>query len=71
MQDNAILQRTLYKYETTIAELDNVLRDTPNSDLILELKRIAEQQLQEIVSLQREVEIVKFRGTIPQTQIHQ
>lgn len=43
MQDNAILQRTLYKYETTIAELDNVLRDTPNSDLILELKRIAEQ----------------------------
>jgi len=43
MQDNAILQRTLYKYETTIAELDNVLRDTPNADLILELKRIAEQ----------------------------
>ena len=45
MQDNAILQRALYKYETTISELDNVLRATPNapnSDLVLDLKRIAE-----------------------------
>ena len=26
MQDNALMQRSLYKYETTLAELDVVLR---------------------------------------------
>ncbi|CDW75884.1 UNKNOWN [Stylonychia lemnae] len=60
MQDNAILQRTLHKYETTLSELDSVLRETENGDIVLDLKRIAEKQLKEIVSLQREVEIVKF-----------
>ena len=59
MQDNALLQRTLYKYESTLEELDSVLRETENADVILDLKRIAEKQLKEIVMLQREVEIVK------------
>lgn len=43
MQDNAILQRTLHKYETTLSELDSVLRDTDNANVILDLKRIAEK----------------------------
>eukprot|EP00347_Sterkiella_histriomuscorum_P016871 403351526 len=68
MQDNAILQRTLHKYETTLSELDTVLREAENGNVILDLKRIAEQQLKEIVSLQREVEIVKFNGQSPQPQ---
>lgn len=43
MQDNAILQRTLHKYESTLSELDSVLRETENGDIILDLKRIAEK----------------------------
>lgn len=62
MQDNAILQRQIHKYESTLSELDEVLRETENGNVILDLKRIAENQLKEIVSLQREVEIVKFNG---------
>jgi hypothetical protein len=27
MQDNALMQRSLYKYETTLAELDIILRN--------------------------------------------
>jgi len=62
MQDNALLQRTLYKYETTLGELDNVLRDNTNSDIIIELKRIAEKQLKEIILLQKEVETVRYNS---------
>jgi hypothetical protein len=51
MQDNAILQRTLHKYESTLSELDGVLREADNGNVILDLKRIAENQLKEIVSL--------------------
>ena len=43
MQDNALLQRTLYKYESTLSELDDVLRDAQNADVILDLKKIAEK----------------------------
>ena len=62
MQDNALLQRTLYKYESTLSELDDVLRDSQNADIILDLKKIAEKQLREIVMLQKEVETVKICG---------
>ena len=62
MQDNALLQRTLYKYESTLSELDDVLRDAQNADVILDLKKIAEKQLKEIVMLQKEVETVKNCG---------
>jgi hypothetical protein len=63
MQDNALLQRTLYKYETTLAELDSVLRENKNSDVIMELKKITDRQLKEIVLLQKEVEIVKYSSS--------
>ena len=62
MQDNAILQRTLYKYEYTLNDLDSVFRGAHGNDVILDLKRITEKQLKEIVMLQKEVEIVKFNS---------
>ena len=45
MQDNAILQRTLYKYEATIADFDSVLRSSHGGDKMLDLKKIAEKYL--------------------------
>lgn len=51
MQDHGILQRTLYKYEATISDFDAALRGSHNGDKILDLKKIAEKQLKEIVML--------------------
>jgi hypothetical protein len=62
MQDNAILQRTLYKYEQTLNDLDSVFRGAHGNDVILDLKRITEKQLKEIVMLQKEIEIVKYNS---------
>jgi hypothetical protein len=62
MQDNAILQRTLYKYEQTLNDLDSVFRGSHGNDVILDLKRITEKQLKEIVMLQKEIEIVKYNS---------
>ncbi len=62
MQDNAILQRTLYKYEQTLNDLDSAFRGAQGNDVILDLKRITEKQLKEIVMLQKEIEIVKFNS---------
>ena len=62
MQDNAILQRTLYKYEQTIADFDSVLRGSRGGDMAMDLKKIAEKQLKEIVMLQKEIEIVKYNS---------
>ena len=62
MQDNAILQRTLYKFEATIADFDSALRGSHNGDKILDLKKIAEKQLKEIVMLQKEIDIVKYNS---------
>jgi len=59
MQDHAILQRTLYKYEQTLADLDSAFRNTNSGDMVSDLKRITEKQLKEIVMLQREIEMVK------------
>jgi hypothetical protein len=48
-----------------MSELDEVLREAENGNAVMDLKRIAEKQLKEILSLQREVEIVKFNGNNP------
>ena len=69
MQDNAILQRTLYKYEQTLSDLDSVFRGAHGSDVILELKRVTEKQLKEIVKLQNEVEIVKYNSGASSTPL--
>ena len=45
MEDNANLQRTIYKYEATLAQLDSILRNKGNDskdDIIFELKKLTE-----------------------------
>ncbi len=60
MQDNALLQRSIYKYETTFAEMDNAFRcDDQKDQVILELKQLTEKQLSEIVGMQREIELAR------------
>lgn len=53
MQDNAILQRTLHKYEATLSDMDNALMQngTSNDYLVQDMKKIVDKQLKEIVSL--------------------
>lgn len=63
MQDNALMQRSLYKYETTLAELDVILRGEQRDQAIFELKKLVENQLKQIVSLQQESE--PGRGVSP------
>ena len=58
MEDNANLQRTIYKYEATLAQLDSILRNKGNDskdDVIFELKKLTENQLKEIVKLQEDL----------------
>lgn len=57
MQDNALMQKTLYKYETTLSEMDIIFRSDDNSGIIFDLKKLAETQLKEIISLQKELEL--------------
>lgn len=45
MNDNALMQRQLYKYETTLAELDVILRSDKRDQSIFELKKLVENQL--------------------------
>ena len=53
------MQRQLYKYETTLAELDVILRTEKRDSANFELKKLVEQQLKQIVSLQKEVELAR------------
>jgi hypothetical protein len=43
-----------------LSDLDAVFTNNGNSDMVIDLKRIAEKQLKEIVMLQKEIEIVKY-----------
>ena len=45
MNDNALMQRQLYKYETTLAELDVILRSEKRDQQVFELKKMIEGQL--------------------------
>ena len=45
MQDNALMQRQQYKYETTLAELDAILRADQRDKQVYELKKLVENQL--------------------------
>ena len=56
MQDNALMQRSLYKYETTLAELDIILRNEARDQVIYDLKKLVESQLKQIVNLQKDAE---------------
>ena len=53
------MQRQLYKYETTLAELDVILRSEKRDQANFELKKLVEQQLKQIVALQKEVELAR------------
>ena len=57
MQDNALLQKTLYKYETTLSELDIIFRSDDRDGIIYDLKKLTENQLKEILSMQKEIEM--------------
>ena len=55
----------MYKYEQTLHEIKAAIKGGQrgnSNDTILELKRIAEKQLKEIVVLQNEIEIVKYNS---------
>ena len=69
MQDNALMQRSLYKYETTLAELDVILRSEQRDQAIFELKKLVENQLKQIVNLQKESDpgrgVSPVRGQAP------
>ena len=51
MQDNALLQKALYKYETTLQEMDAIFRSDERDSVIFDLKRLIEAQLKELVKL--------------------
>jgi len=59
MQDNALMQRSLYKYETTLAELDVILRNEARDQVIYDLKKLVENQLKQIITLQKDGEMGK------------
>lgn len=59
MQDNALMQRSLYKYETTLAELDVILRNEARDQVIYDLKKLVENQLKQIVNLQKDAETAR------------
>jgi len=42
MNDNSLMQRQLYKYDTTLAELDMILRGDKKDQSIFELKKLVE-----------------------------
>ena len=42
MNENAIMTRQLYKYETTLAEFDVILRADKRDQQVLELKKLVE-----------------------------
>lgn len=64
MQDNALMQRSLYKYETTLAELDIILRNEARDQVIYDLKKLVENQLKQIVSLQKDAHIETSRPVV-------
>ena len=57
MADNGLMQRQLHKYETTLAELDIILRGEQRDKVVVELKKLVESQLKQIINLQRDCEI--------------
>ena len=42
MQDNALLQRTLYKYESTLTEMDIIFRSDERDAIVYDLKKLIE-----------------------------
>lgn len=72
MQDNALMQRSLYKYETTLAELDVILRNEQRDAQVFELKKLVENQLKQIVSMQKsEADFNRHSSHSPQKpQLH-
>ena len=65
MNDNALMQRQLYKYETTLAELDVILRSDKRDKSIFELKKLVESQLKQILVLQKELEQARQGQMMP------
>lgn len=49
----------MYKYETTLAELDVILRSDKRDKSVFELKKLVENQLKQILVLQKEVELAR------------
>lgn len=46
MADNALLQRQIYKHESTMTELDSIFRKGKSrDDVIFDLKKLVESQM--------------------------
>ncbi len=65
MQDNALLQRAVHKYESTYAELDSIFRQDDRDRMICDLRRLADKQVNDIVNLQRELEYIRNKKQYP------
>jgi hypothetical protein len=52
MQDHALLQREVYKHETTLAEMDQIFRvGRKRDDVIYDLKKLVENTQKENMQL--------------------
>lgn len=57
IDENNSLKRTIYKYENTLAQLDSIFRrDNDKEECIYELKKLTENQLHQILRLQKEID---------------
>ena len=55
MEENNQLKRAIYQYENTLAQLDSIFRrDHDKEECIYELKKLTENQLHQIIRLQKE-----------------
>ena len=50
------MQRRLYTYEVTLAELDKSIKSEKRSKTIYELKKLVETQLKQILELQEQLD---------------
>jgi len=50
------MQRTLFKYESTLNELDIVFKNNDREAVMYDLKKLCDVQMKEILILQRELD---------------
>lgn len=56
MNEKVLMQRRLYTYEVTLAELDKSIKSEKRSKTIYELKKLVETQLKQILELQEQLD---------------
>ena len=57
------MQRTLFKYESTLNELDIVFKNNDREAVMYDLKKLCDAQMKEILILQRELDSLSKQGS--------